>query len=64
MPTPMSTRAKVSPRLPKSVSKNVIVSGAGNMTIDEDCPFCGCLFCDTGYVGYVQMIFTHGRFLR
>ena len=53
---PMLTRAKVNPRLPKNVSKNVVVSGAGNMTIDLWLPF-----CDTGYV---QMIFSHDRFLR
>ena len=36
-------KAKVNPRTPKSMNKNVVVSGAGNMTIHEDCPFCGRL---------------------
>ena len=63
MPTPMSTRAtreRASPQLPKNVKMNGNVSGDGNVTIIEDCPYCGRPFG----TGYVQVIITHGRFLR
>ena len=70
MPTPTLTkeRANESPRLPMSVNMNGTVSGDGNATIDEDCPYCGRLrmnmLSKCRDTGDVKVIFTLGRFLR